>query len=81
VVLVLPQIGDTLDADNQVPGGMFAELTLDQDGELAIVKHFVDYERTRTWVEGASLTSTSNADPPMQARVGHRGVVVELRAY
>lgn len=56
VVLVLPQIGDTLDADNQVPGGLFTALTLDHDGELAILKHFVGYERTRTWIEDASLT-------------------------
>ena len=45
VVLVLPQIGDTLDADNQVPGGLFAALGLGHD-----------YERTRTWIEDASLT-------------------------
>jgi len=56
VVLVLPQIGDTLDADNQVPGGLFAALTLDHDGEVSVLKHFVGYERTRTWIEDASLT-------------------------
>jgi ABC-type transport system involved in multi-copper enzyme maturation permease subunit len=55
VVLVLPQIGDTLDADNQVPGGLFAALALDHNGEVAILQHFVGYERTRTWIEDASL--------------------------
>ena len=56
VVLVLPQIGDTLDADNQVPGGLFAALGLGHDGEVTILQHFVGYERTRTWIEDASLT-------------------------
>ena len=32
VVLILPQIGDTLDADNQLPGGLFAALGLGHDG-------------------------------------------------
>lgn len=56
VVLVLPQIGDTLDADNQVPGGLFAALGLGHDGEVTILQHFTGYERTRTWIEDASLT-------------------------
>lgn len=56
VVLILPQIGDTLDADNQVPGGLFGALGLDRDGETTILAHFSGYERTRTWIEDASLT-------------------------
>jgi len=55
VVLVLPQIGDTLDADNQVPGGLFAALTLDHDGEVAILTHFHGYEQVRTGIEASSL--------------------------
>lgn len=55
VVLVLPQIGDTLDADNQVPGGLFKALGLNHDGEVQILTHFTTYERIRTWTEEASL--------------------------
>ena len=55
VVLVLPQIGDTMDADNQVPGGLFKALGLNHDGEVQILTHFTTYERIRTWTEEASL--------------------------
>ena len=55
VVLVLPQIGDTLDADNQMPGGLFAALTLDHDGEVTILTHFHGYEQVRTGIEASSL--------------------------
>jgi ABC-type transport system involved in multi-copper enzyme maturation permease subunit len=56
VVLVLPQIGDTMDADNQLPGGLFQALGLDHDGELAVLTHFTGYEKTRTAIEAASLS-------------------------
>ncbi|MEZ5282514.1 MAG: ABC transporter permease subunit [Acidimicrobiales bacterium] len=56
VVLVLPQIGDTLDADNQVPGGLFSALGLGHDGEVSILAHFTGYERTRTFIENLSLS-------------------------
>jgi ABC-type transport system involved in multi-copper enzyme maturation permease subunit len=56
VVLVLPQIGDTLDADNQVPGGLFAALGLDLSGETAVLRHFTLYENIRTGLEEISLT-------------------------
>lgn len=56
VVLILPQIGDTLDADNQVPGGLFAALGLGHSGEVAILKHFALYEHIRTGIEEASFT-------------------------
>ena len=55
VVLVLPQIGDTMDADNQIPGGLFKALGLGHDGEVQILTHFMTYERIRTWTEEASL--------------------------
>jgi len=55
VVLVLPQIGDTLDADNQIPGGLFKALGLNHDGEVQILTHFTTYERIRTWTEEASV--------------------------
>ena len=55
VVLVLPQIGDTMDADNQIPGGLFKALGLGHDGEVQILTHFMTYEQIRTWTEEASL--------------------------
>jgi ABC-type transport system involved in multi-copper enzyme maturation permease subunit len=55
IVLVVPQIGDTLDADNQVPGGLFKALTLDRAGETAVLKHFAAYEKTRTTTEEVSI--------------------------
>ena len=56
VVLILPQIGDTLDADNQVPGGLFAALGLGHSGEVSILSHFTGYEHIRTGIEEASFT-------------------------
>jgi ABC-2 type transport system permease protein len=55
VVLILPQIGDTLDPDNQVPGGLFKSLNVDKPHEVAILGHFGTYERIRNDVEQASL--------------------------
>jgi len=55
VVLVLPQIGDTLDPDNQVPGGLFAALNLAKPQETQILAHFSFYETIRTGIEAASL--------------------------
>ncbi len=55
VVLIIPQIGDTLDADNQVPGGLFAALGLDRNGETAVLAHFSGYEHVRNWIEEASF--------------------------
>lgn len=55
VVLILPQIGDTLDADNQVPGGLFSSLGLKKPQEDLILTHFAGYERARNWIEEASF--------------------------
>lgn len=56
VALILPQIGDTLDADNQVPGGLFAALTLNRADETTVLKKFTTYETTRRDVEEASFS-------------------------
>lgn len=56
VVLIIPQIGDTLDADNQVPGGLFTALGLDRNGETAVLAHFSGYEHVRNWIEEASVS-------------------------
>jgi len=55
VVLVLPQIGDTLDADNQVPGGLFSALALAKPQETKILSHFGTYEFVRTGIEELSF--------------------------
>lgn len=55
IVLVLPQLGDTLDADNQIPGGLFKALGLNRDGETQILQHFHTYETTRLGIEEASF--------------------------
>lgn len=56
VVLILPQIGDTLDADNQVPGGLFSSLTLGKPQEDQILSHFGTYETVRTGIEATSFS-------------------------
>lgn len=55
VVLILPQIGDTLDADNQVPGGLFSALTLNKAQETKIITKFGTYETVRRDIEEASF--------------------------
>lgn len=55
-VLVTPQIGDTLDADNQVPGGLFKALGLDRNDETTILGHFSIYETLRTRIEWISFS-------------------------
>ena len=55
-VLVTPQIGDTLDADNQVPGGLFKALGMNHADEVTILKHFSVYETLRTRIEWISFS-------------------------
>lgn len=55
VVLVLPQFGDTLDPDNQVPGGLFAALSLNPAQQAQIQSHLGVYEQIRTGIETASF--------------------------
>ncbi len=56
VVLILPQIGDTMDPDNQVPGGLFAALQVKKPDEKKVLKHFSTYETVRNDLEETSLT-------------------------
>jgi hypothetical protein len=55
VVLIIPQIGDTMDPDNQVPGGLFSALNLDNDHETRILAKFATYERMRNGLEELSF--------------------------
>jgi ABC-2 type transport system permease protein len=56
VVLIIPQIGDTMDPDNQVPGGLFAALQVQKPDEVKILAHFSGYEKLRNGLEETSLT-------------------------
>lgn len=53
---IFPQIGDTMDLDNQLPGGFFATLGMDKAGETAALKQFKWYEIVRDGVEELSPT-------------------------
>ncbi len=55
-VLILPQIGDTMDVDNQVPGGFFASLNLPKTAEKSVLTHFTAYETFRNTTEIMSPT-------------------------
>lgn len=55
-VLIIPQIGDTMDPDNQVPGGLFNSLHMAKPQEQAVLKQFTGYESTRNALEESSVT-------------------------
>jgi ABC-type transport system involved in multi-copper enzyme maturation permease subunit len=55
-VLILPQIGDTMDPDNQVPGGLFATLGVQKADENAVLAHFASYDGIRNGIEVSSIT-------------------------
>jgi ABC-type transport system involved in multi-copper enzyme maturation permease subunit len=53
-VLVAPQIGDTLDPDNQVAGGVFRKLEIAKPLEKEILASFETFETVRDSIEEAS---------------------------
>ena len=55
-VLVTPQIGDTLDSDNQIPGGLFKALGLNRADETNVLTHFTTFETIRTRIEWISFS-------------------------
>jgi ABC-type transport system involved in multi-copper enzyme maturation permease subunit len=55
VVLIIPQIGDTMDPDNQLPGGLFAALNLDKSQETQVLAQFSTYEQLRNGIEELSF--------------------------
>lgn len=55
-VLIAPQIGDTLDPDNQVAGGVFKQLQIAKPQQLEILQSFSTYETIRNGIEVASPT-------------------------
>jgi len=56
VVLIIPQIGDTMDPDNQVPGGLFKSMNIDKPMEIQIMGKFSGYESVRGTIEQLSVT-------------------------
>lgn len=55
VVLILPQIGDTMDTDNQIPGGLFNSLHVTALQQKSVMTHFTGYESARNYIETASV--------------------------
>ncbi len=55
-VLIFPQIGDTMDPDNQVPGGFFSSMNLNKTQELQVMAKFQNYETIRGGIEQLSIT-------------------------
>ena len=56
LVLIAPQIGDTLDPDNQVAGGVFKLLNIAKPDQIQIMKGFSSFETLRDGIEQASVT-------------------------
>lgn len=56
VVLVVPQIGDTMDTDNQVPGGFFKAIHVNKPESKIILQQFSTYETLRNGLEETSIT-------------------------
>lgn len=54
-VLIIPQIGDTMDPDNQVPGGFFASMHATKDQQDAVISQFQRYESFRNALEVSSI--------------------------
>ena len=55
IVMIMPQVGDTMDVDNQVPGGLFHALQVPKSQEHAILAHFKTYEIIRNDIEVSSI--------------------------
>lgn len=56
LVLIAPQIGDTLDPDNQVAGGVFKQLNIAKPDQIQIMKGYATFETVRDGIEQASVT-------------------------
>jgi ABC-2 type transport system permease protein len=54
LAFVLPQIGDTMDLDNQLPGGFFAQMGVTKTQEDSILAKFSSYEFIRDGIEEMS---------------------------
>ncbi len=55
-VLIIPQIGDTMDTDNQVPGGFFNAIHINKPQSKIILQDYSLYENLRNGAEETSIT-------------------------
>jgi len=56
LAFIFPQVGDTMDMDNQLPGGFFAQMGMTKAQEDQVVAKFQFYETFREGVEQLSPT-------------------------
>lgn len=56
LAFVLPQIGNTMDMDNQLPGGFFVQMGMNRDQETQVLQQFKFYETLRDGIEELSPT-------------------------
>lgn len=56
LAFIFPQIGDTMDMDNQLPGGFFAQMGMTRDQEHKVLEKFKFYETLRDSIEEMSPT-------------------------
>jgi ABC-2 type transport system permease protein len=54
-ILIIPQVGDTMDPDNQVSGGFFSSMHVTQDQQTQIIGSFQRYENLRNALEVTSV--------------------------
>ena len=55
IVLVVPQIGDTMDPDNQIPGGFFNSMHMTTSQQQSVIAKFKTYETLRNALEESSV--------------------------
>lgn len=56
ISFILPQIGDTMDMDNQLPGGFFASMGMNKADTQKVIDNFKFYETVRDGIEQMSPT-------------------------
>lgn len=55
IVLIIPQIGDTMDPDNAVPGGLFASMHMTKLQQDKVMAKYQTYESLRNGLEESSI--------------------------
>jgi ABC-2 type transport system permease protein len=56
ISFIFPQIGDTMDMDNQLPGGFFASMGMNKADSQKVLDRFKFYEAIRDGIEECSPT-------------------------
>ncbi|MCL5091485.1 MAG: ABC transporter permease [Patescibacteria group bacterium] len=55
IVLIVPQVGDTMDPDNQIPGGFFNRMHMTKTQQRGVIVKFKTYETIRNVLEESSV--------------------------